>query len=111
MASVRVIHRWKSESAKPVLKPVANVPVNGPAAAPKIVAIVASTGGPSALSEIVQSLPAEFPLPVVIVQHMTSDFIPSLVTWLDSITPLTVRVAVHNEQLHPGTVYVAPGDT
>jgi two-component system chemotaxis response regulator CheB len=110
MASVQVIHRWKSEAAKPVLRPTPTVVVADPGVSPKIVAIVASTGGPSALSEIIHNLPAEFPLPVVIVQHMTGEFIPSLVTWLNSITPLNVKVADQDELPRSGTVYIAPGD-
>lgn len=110
MATVRVIHRWKPEPVQPAAKPMPPITRHDPVGPAKIVAIVASTGGPSALSQIVQNLPGDFPLPVVIVQHITAEFIPSLVAWLSSITPLKVAIAKQGELPVPGTVYVAPGD-
>ncbi len=110
MASVQVIHRWKADPAPAVIQSSSNMLFSDLAATPKIVAIVASTGGPSALSEIVGHLPIDFPLPVVIVQHITADFIPSLVTWLNSVTPLNVSIAQNAIIPRPGHIYVAPGD-
>src|SRR5262249_11992696 len=110
MASVRVIHRWKAEPVLAPVKAAPALPVRAPAGPPKIVAIVASTGGPSALSQSLRQLPDHFPLPVVIVQHITSEFIPSLVAWLASGTRLNVTVAAQGQLPQPGTIYVAPGD-
>jgi two-component system chemotaxis response regulator CheB len=112
MAAVRVIHRWKAEAQpKPVM--LGGLPPQLPftPGAPKIVAIVASTGGPSAINEILQRLPSNFPLPIVIVQHITADFIPSLIDWLKTITTLEVALARQGGLPVPGTVYIAPGDT
>jgi two-component system chemotaxis response regulator CheB len=61
------------------------------------------------LSEILGRLPVDFPVPVVIVQHIAPDFLPSLVKWLDSIAPLHVTVAQPGVQPQPGKVYIAPG--
>lgn len=105
MAGVSVIHHWKQR--RPTTKPVeqsVHVSVN-----PEIVAIVSSTGGPGALSEILGRLPADFPLPVVVVQHIAADFLPSLVKWLDGIAPLSVSIAQPGDQPKPGNVYIAPG--
>jgi two-component system, chemotaxis family, protein-glutamate methylesterase/glutaminase len=106
MSGVSVIHHWKRQRAPEPLK------VNRAAMAqpPRILAITASTGGPAALSEVIGKLPADFPLPVVIVQHIAPDFLPSLVKWLNSVTALHVVVAEPGTKPQPGWVYIAPGD-
>jgi two-component system chemotaxis response regulator CheB len=106
MSAVRVIHRWKPEPASKSAAPTILPQI----VAPQIVAIVASTGGPSALSDIIHHLPADFRLPIVIVQHITADFIPSLVDWLSSVTSLKVMIARQGDLPRPGSVYLAPGD-
>ena len=74
----------------------------------RIVAIAASTGGPQAIQHILSQLPAGFPAPVVITQHMAEGFIPGLVDWLNSSTKLTVVVAGSGDHLTAGQVYVNP---
>ena len=76
----------------------------------QLVAMVASTGGPNAWSKVLAALPASFPLPILLVQHITPAFHEGFVTWLDGLTPLKVRVARDAETPQPGNVYVAPGD-
>ncbi|MES0372606.1 MAG: chemotaxis-specific protein-glutamate methyltransferase CheB [Mariprofundaceae bacterium] len=73
-----------------------------------LVAIGCSTGGPQALSEIVSKLPASFPAPIMVVQHISSGFMSGLVSWLDSIGPLSVKIAENGEKLLPGWIYMAP---
>ncbi len=75
---------------------------------PEIVAIVASTGGPQTLSEIIKHLPATFNLPIVIVQHITSDFVSPLVNWLSTISRLPVEVACPGQYPAAGKIYFAP---
>ena len=65
---------------------------------PEIVLIVSSTGGPPALEAILSKLPAEFPLPVVIVQHISDEFQDNMMSWLDSVTHLKVKVAEEHER-------------
>lgn len=77
---------------------------------PSVLAIGASTGGPSALQRLLQALPADFPVPIVVVQHMPAEFVSGLVRWLSASTPLVVRLAQQGEPLRAGTVYVAQGD-
>jgi two-component system chemotaxis response regulator CheB len=77
----------------------------------RIVVIGASTGGPQAFRNILGQLPANFPLPVVCVQHIGSSFLSELVAWLAEVTPLPVRKAKSGEIPHAGVVYFAPEDT
>jgi two-component system, chemotaxis family, protein-glutamate methylesterase/glutaminase len=75
-----------------------------------IVAVALSTGGPSALGSVLAELPADFPAPIVLVQHMPSTFTRLLAERLNNQTALTVIEATDGQVLAPGTVYVAPGD-
>lgn len=77
------------------------------AAKPPLVAIGASTGGPVALAELLGKLPTDLPAPVLVAQHMPSDYDQTFAAWLGSVTPLPVVVGV-NQHLRPGTVYLAP---
>lgn len=77
---------------------------------PEIVSIVASTGGPQTLAEIIKSLPTTFNLPIVIVQHITPEFLVSFVDWLNTISPLPVHLAKSGEIPLPGNIYLAPGN-
>lgn len=77
---------------------------------PNIMGIAASTGGPPALAKVLGSLPADFPLPVLLVQHMGAPFMEGFASWLNGLTSLDVRLAQDQEIPSPGRVYVAPGD-
>jgi two-component system chemotaxis response regulator CheB len=77
---------------------------------PRVLAIAASTGGPPALAKILSTLPADFPAPVLIVQHIADGFLDGFVRWLDSVVTVRVKVAEDHELLQAGTVYVAPQD-
>ena len=79
-------------------------------AAVNIVAIGASTGGPEALAELIAKFPADFPAPILIVQHMPPEFTRYFAERLDSLTPLPVREGKAGQTLGPGQVWVAPGD-
>src|SRR6185437_1669090 len=78
-------------------------------AVPAVVVIGVSTGGPAALAALLPALPAAFPLPVVIVQHMPEHFTRLFAERMDTITKLRVREAAEGEPLAPGTVWIAPG--
>ncbi len=75
-----------------------------------LVAIGVSTGGPNALFDIFTALPGEFPVPILIVQHMPPVFTGLLAARLDSISRLKVREAVNNTVIQPGEAWIAPGD-
>ena len=75
-----------------------------------LVAIGASTGGPTALASIVGALPADLPVPVVITQHMPPVFTKYLSRRLDDSSAIDVREAEEGDVLRPGLVLIAPGD-
>ncbi len=77
---------------------------------PDIVAIGASTGGPPAIQEILAALPSDFPLPIVVVQHIASGLAKNFAEWLDKTCPLHCKLAEDGDPLQPGIVYVAPDD-
>lgn len=77
---------------------------------PQVLAIAASTGGPAAVQTILNGLNSNYPLPILVVQHIAHGFVGALVDWLNSTTPLPVRIAVQHERLLPGHVYLAPDD-
>ncbi len=74
-----------------------------------ILAIGTSTGGPNALAEVVPRLPADFPVPVVLVQHMPPLFTKLLSERLNAASRLEVREGIAGKALVPGSVWVAPG--
>lgn len=79
-------------------------------AQPIVLAIAASTGGPPALAKVIGALPADFPLPVLLVQHMGAAFMEGFASWLDGVVGLPVALAREGERIVPGRVHVAPGD-
>ncbi len=76
----------------------------------ELLAIGTSTGGPNALAEVLSALPKDFPIPVVIVQHMPPTFTRFLAERLSLVCALPVREAVSGARLAPGEVWIAPGD-
>jgi two-component system chemotaxis response regulator CheB len=76
----------------------------------QIVAIASSTGGPKALNAVLTRLPADFPAPVVIVQHMPRVFTAQLAERLNASCRLHVREGFHDAVIKPGEVWIAPGD-
>ncbi len=75
----------------------------------KLVAIGASTGGPVALADIITALPSDFPVPIIIVQHMPENFTKAFAERLNRQSKLTVKEAEPGDRLEPGTALVAPG--
>jgi len=90
-----------------VPRPALGVPASGRV---DVVAIGVSTGGPNALAVVLPELPADLPVPVVLVQHMPPMFTRLLAERLDAQSGLTVVEAAGGEALSPGHVYIAPGN-
>jgi two-component system chemotaxis response regulator CheB len=86
--------------------PSARRPRTGPFG---VLAIGCSTGGPDALAHVLPTLPADLPVPVVIVQHMPPVFTRLLAARLDGQSKVSVAEAEHGEPLVPGRVLIAPG--
>jgi two-component system, chemotaxis family, protein-glutamate methylesterase/glutaminase len=112
MAAVPVIRRrpigseWAGRVATPAPVPAAlNVPESA-----SVLAIAASTGGPPALARVLGGLPANFPLPVLVVQHMGAAFMDGFASWLNGVVGMPVTVAREGARAEPSHAYVAPGD-
>ncbi len=105
-AGVKVVRRWRRDDSG---KARSGTGLVGPSGRPlRVVAIGASTGGPPVLESIVSKLPANFPAPVLIVQHIAEGFVHGLVDWLMRVTCLHVQLAVDGERACSGHVYLAP---
>ncbi len=76
---------------------------------PQVVALGISTGGPKALAEIIPQLPGDFPIPMVLVQHMPPVFTKALADSLNRKSAVTVVEGENGMPLQPGHVYIAPG--
>lgn len=76
---------------------------------PVVLGIGVSTGGPKALNELLPCLPADFPLPVLVVQHMPPRFTHSLAESLDKVCKLRVSEARDSERVERGRILIAPG--
>jgi two-component system chemotaxis response regulator CheB len=77
---------------------------------PKVLVIGVSTGGPAALGAILPSLPQDFPLPILLVQHMPPLFTRLLAERLDAACKLKVKEAAEGHAIEAGTILIAPGD-
>jgi two-component system chemotaxis response regulator CheB len=109
--------RQRAGIATPAVAPrTAAAPMRSTLAAPAtggrldVLTIGVSTGGPNALAALIPMLPADLPVPVLIVQHMPPLFTRLLADRLDGTSKLRVREATHGEVVTPGTVWIAPGD-
>lgn len=104
MSEVKVVRRWaRSRTAPPRMERKAGHC--------RVVAIGASTGGPPVLQTILSQLPADFPMAILVVQHMTAGFIQGFVEWLGHTSRLPVHVAHHGEEIRAGHVYVAADES
>lgn len=113
MSEVKVVRRWpRSRSTSPPAPAPAARPVEWkPApAGVTIIGMGASTGGPPVLQTILSSLPKDFPVAILIVQHIAPGFLPGLVEWVNQTTALQVHIAEQGICPLPGHVYLAPDD-
>ncbi len=107
MSEVKVVRRWPKRPCAPA----AGLPVPPPLKRQiQIVALGASTGGPPAIQQFLAQLPADFPLPILMVQHIAPGFVRGFVDWLNTSSPVPVYLATHHETIWKGRVYVAPDD-
>lgn len=108
LAEVKVVRRRRTAAERPATPPPSRAsPVT---ASVDVVAIGASTGGPAALYRLLEHMPRETAVPILVVQHIAPGFAPGLVAWLGSGTPLPVKLAEEGEKPAPGTIYVARDD-
>ncbi len=108
MAEVKVIRRWsrlRKAEHMPVSSPATGIPARTDC---RIVAIGASTGGPLVLQTILAALPTNFPVPILIVQHIAAGFTTGLVEWLRPTTGFLIQLGEHGLRPLPGHAYIAP---
>lgn len=77
----------------------------------KLLAIGTSTGGPVALQNVLTKLPANYPLPILLIQHMPAAFTGAFAQRLDSLCKISVKEAANGDVIKPGCAYLAPGGT
>lgn len=75
----------------------------------KLIAIGTSTGGPIALQKVLSQLPASFPHPILVIQHMPAAFTPSFSERLNAQCAIQIKQAEDGDILRPGVAYIAPG--
>lgn len=107
MSEVRVIKRWSRNRTTAAQQPPA-VPVTTRATGVQLLVIGASTGGPPVLQTILKDLPKPFPVPILIVQHISAGFVQGLADWLTNTTGMSVQLAAHGDLALSGRVYLAP---
>ncbi len=113
MSEVKVVRRRSGLSSQPVFhSPKADIDKDFlgklKSTHPALIAIGASTGGPLALKIILARLKKDFPLPILIVQHIAQGFLEGMVNWLQSEVAISLAVARDLEKPLPGHVYFAP---
>jgi two-component system chemotaxis response regulator CheB len=121
MADVPVVRLW----ARTDLNPTATLPEAEAATRPapvkehqratikaqiSVIGIAASTGGPSALVSILKSLPVDFTVPILVVQHISAGFLVGFADWLGNQISIKVNVASHGDLIQPGSIFLAPSD-
>jgi len=113
MSEIKVVRRKKDIQSTPLKKLTSTSPkLSKPNHIQKyqVLAIGASAGGPPALVTMLAELPADFPLPVLVVQHIDSHFAEGFAVWLNTVSKIPVRIAVDGEKILPGQVYLPPGN-
>jgi two-component system chemotaxis response regulator CheB len=120
MADVKVVRRWagpqRATAPLPPTLPARSAAASPAMAAPparrarriELVAIGASTGGPVVLKDLLSALPASFPVPILVVQHMAAGFVAGLANWLATHCAIGVQVAAPGMALRGGCAYLAP---
>jgi len=108
MSEVKVVRRWRRDGREK-MKPL-SAPIKQASRKIEVIGIGASTGGPPVLQMILSALPKEFPVPLLIVQHIAPGFVVGLAEWLNQTTGMKVHIAAHGMVAVPGHVYLAPDD-
>jgi len=110
MSQVKVVTRkpMKKITAKTFLKDGKSAPSLDTMRKKKIVAIGISSGGPDVLKRIFSEISERFPLPILVIQHITEGFLEGMVDWLNSSNVIPIHVAKDQEIMLPGHVYFGP---
>jgi two-component system chemotaxis response regulator CheB len=106
MSQVKVVRRHSSTRFVPRCQPK---PVTA-SGSYKMLGIVSSTGGPNALAQLLSRLGPGFPLPIALVQHITSSFLEGFASWLESVCPFFVEIVKDRVIPRRGKIYLAARD-
>lgn len=114
MSEIKVVRR-KAKTTVKAPAPVAQAPVVMPKRSAqsysfKVVAIGASAGGPESVRILLSGLPADLSVPVLLVQHIDSNFAEGFVAWLNSSSNLPVHMVTSDMEMLPGHVYMPSGE-
>ncbi|MBI1947545.1 MAG: chemotaxis-specific protein-glutamate methyltransferase CheB [Deltaproteobacteria bacterium] len=105
VARIKVVTHPRARLGAMGQRPAGAVPTVSAApasrSAPRVVAIGVSTGGPAALVEILRALPADYPIPILLVIHLSKLFAPAFAEWLDGQSPIPVAYAADGQALPP----------
>lgn len=113
LAGVSVITRMRQryvsepQQMTPAAYQLPNVAVSN---VQQVFVIASSTGGPQALASLLPQLPADFPAPILIAQHISDGFIDGMAQWLSGLCQLPVKVAENGESLRNSCVYLSPSE-
>jgi len=120
MAQVPLVRRWSKPKTRIPASTGTLLPMGGSAGQIaftneqlkhiRIIGIASSTGGPSVLMNILQSLTNQYPVPILVVQHVSRGFGAGLAEWLDGELAIKVVLAEEGKVPEPGFVYIAPDD-
>ena len=123
LAGVSVITRMRPRKAPPLPDCLSTAPPTASASPrstapfgisatvyPRVFAIACSTGGPQALAQILPALPADFPCPIVIAQHISDGFAGGMAEWLSGLCKLPVRVVGEGDLLQAGVIHISPSE-
>ena len=105
----RNVPRPETTPTPPPIRPSTTAAPTRRGQKPSILAIGASTGGPMALQQLLTQLPASFPVPIVLIQHMPATFTRAFAERLDRLCQISVSEAKDGDALRPGHAYLAPG--
>ena len=113
MSEVKVVRRWgkhRPQEADAGARAAVELRPSSGSDAVAVIAIGASTGGPPVLQSILSALPADFSIPILMVQHIACGFSQGFAGWLEQSSRLPVVVASHLERILPGHIYMAPDE-
>jgi len=110
MSEVKVVtrHRNAARHQMPRTQPTLERPLRHRLAPVEVVAIGASTGGPVVLQTILSALPPDFPVPILVVQHIATGFLAGMLDWLSHRSTLPLHIASDGQAAQPGHVYFSP---
>lgn len=105
MSEVKLVRRRSNLGNRSAAQPVKHIDSRPEK---MLLAVGASTGGPAVIQRLLKELPPDFPVPMVIAQHIAPGFLTGLLGWLSATTGYRVEIAAHNQKLEPGTAYLCP---